>query len=101
MIKAILNGILNMISSLITLFLSPVNALLNGLFPNFGVVITAFNNITSYINSYISYFLYLIPPTTKTILIMFLTLYISYMGIRLTYVGITKIFGIIQRIKFW
>lgn len=101
MIKALLNGLLNMITSLISLFLSPVNALLNGLFPNFGVVITAFNNIVSYISSYIAYFMYLIPPTTKTILTIFLTLYVGYMGIRLTYVGITKIFGIIQRIKFW
>ena len=101
MIKALLNGILNMISSLLSIFLTPVNALLNGLFPNLNSVYSTFNSIVNSINSLIGYFIYLIPPTAKSLLSIFFTIYISYMGIRLTYVSITKIFGIIRKIKFW
>lgn len=101
MINALLNGILNMISSLISIILIPVNALLNNLFPDLSIIYSTFNNILIQVSSYIGFFTYMIPPITSSILSIFLTIYISYQAIRLSYVAITKIFLIIHRIKFW
>ena len=47
MIKALLNGILGLAKKLITIVLTPINALIVNLFPNMASAITKVNHITS------------------------------------------------------
>lgn len=102
MAKAIFNVFFKVIQSVLNIILLPINALIVNLFPDFSSMITTFNTaIRTYIGPTIGYFSSLLPPTTKTLLIIYLTFLISYYTISYSAHAIIKIFKIIQKIKFW
>lgn len=102
MFKALLNGILNTISSILNIVLSPINALFNNLFPDMSGAISNFNNfVNTYIGNNLAWFWNLIPPITRGILGTWFTFIVAYYGIYYTYKGFLKIWEIIQKIKFW
>lgn len=102
MIKALLNGILNMITSLLDIFLTPVNLLFENLFPDMTSAISTFNNfVTRYVGGSLSYFFSIFPPIFRGVLVTWLTFVVAYYTIHYTYLGIIKLFAIIQKIKFW
>ena len=102
MIKALLNGILNIITTLVGFILTPINALFTNLFPDMSIAISTFNTfVNSYIGSALSYFFSLFPPIFKNLLVLWFTFVIAYYSIFYTYKAIIKIFTIIQKIKFW
>lgn len=102
MIKAIINGILGVLMKVIDIVLIPLNLLFDNLFPDVSSMIS---NFTTFVNTYVggtlSYFFSLLPPIFRGLLVTFLTFVIAYYGIYYTYVGIKKIFEVIQKIKFW
>lgn len=102
MIKAIINGILKLAISLVNIVLTPVNALISGLFPNMAQAISTFNNfVNTYIGNSLSYFFSMLPPLFRGLLVTWFTFVIAYYGIFYTYKGITKIYEVIQKIKVW
>lgn len=102
MIKKLLNGILNMASSLVSLVLTPINLLIENLFPNMANAISTFNTfVNTYIGGSLSYFFNLLPPIFRSLLVIWFTFVIAYYGIIYTYLGIKKIYEVIQKIKFW
>lgn len=102
MINAIINGILKIITTLLNVFLLPVNLLIENLFPDMTQAIGHFNNfVTTYLGSSLSFFFNLLPPIFKGVMILWLTFLISYYTIYYSYLAIVKIFDIIQKIKFW
>lgn len=102
MIKALLNGILKVITTLIGFLLTPINALFTNLFPDMSSAISSFNTfVNTYIGGALSYFFSLFPPIFRSLLVIWFTFVISYYGIYYTYKAIIKIFAIIQKIKFW
>ena len=102
MIKAIINGILNMTIKILDIVLIPVNALFTNLFPDVSSMISTFNNfVNTYIGGGLSYFFNLLPPIFRGLLTTFITFVIAYYGVYYVYVGIKKVFDIIQRVKFW
>ena len=102
MIKAIINGILNLIISILDIILIPVNALFENLFPDVTSMISTFNSIVqTYVGGGLAYFFSMLPPIFKGLLVTFITFIIAYYGVYYTYIGIKKIFDIIQKIKFW
>lgn len=102
MIKAILNGILKVITSLVGFLLTPINALFTNLFPNMSNAISSFNSfVNTYVGGALSYFFSLFPPIFRSLLVIWFTFVIAYYGIFYTYKAIIKIFEIIQKIKFW
>lgn len=102
MIKALLNGILGLAKKLIAIVLTPINLLIANLFPNMASAITTFNNfVNQYIGGSLSYFFSLLPPTFKTLLVLWFTFVIAYYGFIYTYKGIIKIYQVIQKIKVW
>lgn len=102
MIKAILKGILNMITKLLSIFLIPVNLLIENLFPSMANAIATFNTfINTYIGGTLSYFFSILPPIFRSLLIVWFTFVVSYYTVYYTYIGIIKIWNIIQKIKFW
>lgn len=102
MIKALINGILKIILMLLNIVLTPINLLFTNLFPDMSLSIS---NFTSFCNTYISgtigYFISILPPIFRNLLVIWFTFVISYYTIYFTYTAIVKIFGIIQKIKFW
>lgn len=102
MINGILKGILKAITKLLSLFLLPVNALINQLFPNMTTAISHFNTfVSTYIGSTLSFFFSILPPIFRSIIFIWLTFLISYYTIYYTYLAVVKIFDLIQKIKFW
>lgn len=102
MIKAIINGILNILMKVIDIVLTPLNLLFDNLFPNVGSMINTFNSfVSTYIGGGLSYFFSMLPPIFRGLLVLFLTFVIAYYGVYYTYIGIKKIFDIIQKIKLW
>lgn len=102
MIKAILKGILKMILSLLNIFLLPVNALIENIFPDMSNAIQTFTNfINNIIGNNLSYFFSMFPPTFKTLLFTWFTFVVAYYSIYYTYRAIIKIWDVIQKIKFW
>lgn len=102
MIKAILNGLLTALTSVLNILLLPVNALLENLFPDMSNSISIFNSFVSqYVGGSLSYFFSILPPTFRGLLVVWFTFVISYYTIRFTYLGIIKLFKIIQKVKFW
>lgn len=102
MIKAIINGILNILMKVIDIVLTPLNLLFDNVFPDVGNMISTFSTfVTRYVGGSLSYFFSLLPPIFKGLLITFITFVIAYYGIYYTYLAIKKIFDIIQKIKLW
>ena len=102
MIKAIINGLLNLLSSVISLVLTPINALINNLFPSMSSAISTFNTfVTTYVGGTLAYFFILLPPIFRGLLVTWFTFVIAYYGVIYTYLGIKKLWQVIQKIKFW
>lgn len=102
MAKAIFNVFFKVIQTVLNIILLPINALIVNLFPDFSSMISSFNTaISTYVGPTIGYFSSLLPPTTKSLLIIYLTFLVSYYTISYSAHAIIKIFKIIQKIKFW
>lgn len=102
MIKALINGILKLVIKVLDIVLTPINLLFVNLFPDVSSMISTFNNfVNTYVGNGLSYFFSMLPPIFKGLLVSFFTFVIAYYGIYYTYIGIKKIFEIIQKIKFW
>ena len=102
MIKAIINGLLSIITSLLDVILLPANALIEQLFPDTAILVDNFNTFVSkYLGSNLAYFFNLLPPITKSILLYWTLFITTYYGIYYSYLAIIKINKIIKEIKFW
>ena len=102
MIKAILNGILSLVSMLVNFILTPVNLLISTLFPDLSTSISNFSyTITRYMETYIPWCLNLLPPRFLDLLMIWLGFVCGYYAVYYTYIGIVKLFNVIQKIKFW
>ena len=70
MIKAILNGLLSALTGVVSFLLTPVNALVDNLFPDMASAIATFNNfVDTYLGSNLAYFFSMFPPTFKSIVV--------------------------------
>lgn len=102
MIKAIINGVMKLVTNIIDIVLLPVNTLISNIFPDFSSSINQFNSfVTNYIGGTISYFSSLLPPITRNVIAIWLTFLIVYYGVVWSYSLIIKIYNVIQKIKFW
>lgn len=102
MIKSILKGILKMILKLLNIFLLPINTLIANVFPSMSSAIQTFTNfVNNVLGNNLAYFFHLFPPIFRTLLFTWFTFVIAYYTIYYTYLGILKIWDVIQKIKFW
>lgn len=102
MIKAIINGLMKLVTSILNIVLLPINTLIENIFPNMSSAINTFTNfVSTYIGGSIAYFSSLLPPISRSIIVLWLTFLITYYGVVWTYTGIMKIWNVIQKIKFW
>lgn len=102
MAKAIFKVLFKVITAVLNVILSPINLLVANLFPSFSTMISNFNSLVStYVGSGLAWFSNIIPPMTLSLIVLYLTILISFYTISFTVHGIVKIFHIIQKIKFW
>ena len=102
MAKALMNVIMKLVTSVINIVLLPVNALIEPLFPqSLQTSISNFSTLLSRIGSTIAWFTNLLPPTFKSLLLLALSVTITYYTIAWSYTLIVKIYNVIQKIKFW
>lgn len=102
MAKIIFSVFFGIISTVIRVITAPINAIVVNMFPSLGLIMSTFNSsIELFAASPIGWFAYLLPPTTRSIVLLWLTLLISYYTILFSIHVILKIFKIIKTIKFW
>lgn len=100
--KALMNVIMKLTTSVINIVLTPVNLLLEPLFPDSMInAISNFTNLLSRIGYIISWVTNLFPPIFKELLLLALGVTITYYTIAWSYSLIIKIYNVIQKIKFW
>lgn len=102
MIKIIFEGLFNILSSIATIILTPLNSLIINNFPDVAILINRFNEfLNTYLVSNLGFFGSLLPPKTRALILFYLT----YLTIRFVIVLnahlLLKIFKIIKNIKVW
>lgn len=99
---SIISTIFYIIASLIDIILLPINALFSIFIPNYNDLLNNFNDfLVFYASVPFNYFLHLIPPLTRGILIFYLSLVIAYYTLIFSYRAFVLIPDIIRKIKFW
>lgn len=95
--------IIDMVATIIQIVLTPVNILFNTIMPdNIQNIISSINNaLVQFAFLPLNFFVQFIPPTALSLIILSLTILISYYSIRFIYYGIVLIPHLIRKIKFW
>lgn len=102
MIRYILKGFFMTIQALVNVFLLPINQLVVNVFPDFAQYITQFTTkIELYIGNNLSYFSDLLPPMTKELVLLYLTILLLYYTLSISVHAIMKVIHIIQALKIW
>lgn len=102
MAKALFKVLLKFIKSIVNIFLAPVNALVVNLFPDLSNLLSAFNSaVSQIIGGNLAFFSHLLPPTTRTFILLYLTILISYYTITISVHLVLKVINIIRRVKIW
>lgn len=84
------------------IYLIPVNALLTDVFPDFSAQISHFTSlITSYFGSGLSFFFHLLPPNTRTLVLLYITILIICYTVTFAIHIILKVIEILKQIKIW
>lgn len=102
MAKAIFTVFFKIIKAMANVILAPVNLLVANLFPNFGALITAFNQgVNMYLGNGLAFFLNFLPPSSRNLILLWVLFLISYYSISLSIHAILKVYKLIKQIKIW
>lgn len=102
MAKAIFNVFFNIIKSIVGIFLTPINLLVSKIFPDLSQLISTFNAaVERLIGSSLGFFAHLLPPTTRSLVLLWLGVLISYYTISYSVHLILKVITIIKKLKIW
>lgn len=102
MIRALLLGILGVISKIISTILAPLDLVIKGLFPDFSSMVQNFAVfVNRFLGTSLTYFTSMFPPIFRTTVIFVLTFMISFQAFTLVYAGVTHTMALIRKIKFW
>lgn len=102
MAKAIFSVFFKIIKKIVEIFLTPINLLVANLFPNLTNIISTFNSaVSTLLGSTIGYFSSILPPITRTIILLWFSILISYYGVVFSIHLIMKVIEIIKKIKVW
>lgn len=102
MIKILFQVIFKMITAILNIVLLPLNLLITNAFPNLSSMISTFNTTASTVlGSGFGFFASMIPPVTRSMILLYLTLLVAFYTISISAHVIIKVFTIIRKIKFW
>ena len=94
--------VLSLVGKIISIVLYPINALFETFLPDLSNMITYYSEFLSIMVAMpINYVLHLFPPVTRSIILLWFFILISYYSIIWVYRGIILVPKIINKIKFW
>lgn len=100
--SGILQGIFGLVSTLVTIVLTPINVLVDLWLPDFS---QWFQNFTNFVNLFgsgiINYIYFLLPTGFRTLLILWFTMIVIFYGLYYTYKLLSLTWDLLHKIKFW
>lgn len=100
--KAIFKVLLKFIKSIVDVILAPINTLVVGLFPNLTLLINTFTTVINrVVGNTLGWFAHILPPTTKSVILLYFAILISYYTISISVHLVLKIIHIIKEVKIW
>lgn len=101
MFKAIFNGIINLLATVIQLIVWPINAVISSTLPDLsGKILSVSNTLNSVFDS-ITWGLGLLPPIVVETLLFIIAIEIAKHTIFVSTHALIKVWNVFQKIKFW
>lgn len=101
LISSFFNFLLKIIMTVIQIICLPLNALFTGVFPDFSTWLTNIDNALTVAYSGLSWSLSIIPPLMRSLLLLIFTIELSLLVIMRSTHATSKIWKILQKLKFW
>ncbi len=101
LISAFFNFLLTIVMSIVQLICLPLNALFNGIFPDFSGKISTIQNGLNTAFSSISWAVSFIPPMVRETMLFIFTIELSMLVIMRSTHMTAKAWKILQKLKFW
>lgn len=102
MFKVLFDVLFGVIIAIVNVIMIPIQALVENFVPEIGDFISKFYGVlNNVIGGGFSFFYHLLPPTSRTLLVVYLTFLISFYTISISAHAILKVYTIIKRIKVW
>lgn len=101
LITAFFNFLLTIIMSIVQLICLPLNTIFNGVFPDFSSKIADINTGLNYAFEHLSWAISLIPPMVREVMLFIFTIELSMLVIMRSTHMTSKIWKILQKLKFW
>lgn len=100
--KYFFDSLLNFLIAVANIFLTPINTIISNNFPNVSSLISTFTNaVNNYLGNGISYFFSILPPNTRTLVLLYITFLIAFYTISFLVHAVIKIIEIIKAVKIW
>lgn len=101
MFKALMNGLLNLLGTVVQIICLPINSLISNLLPDLSSKINEITSLFSSIFDSIVWALGIIPQPVLTALSFIITIEIVKHSIFVGTHLVLKVWGVLQKIKFW
>lgn len=101
MFKALMNGLLNLLGTVVQIICLPINTLISNLLPDLSSKISEITSLFSSIFDSIVWALGIIPQPVLTALSFIITIEIVKHSIFVGTHLVLKVWGVLQKIKFW
>lgn len=102
MIKIFFKVFLTLVTSIVNVFLFPINALISNVFPDLSIYVANFTtSVEVFVSDGISYFSNFLPPFTKELILLYLTILLIYHTLSISVHAIMKVIHIIKSVKIW
>lgn len=101
LISAVFNFLLTIIMTIVQLICLPLNALFDGVFPDFSDKLSMIDSALASAYSSLSWAISFVPPMTKDVLLFIFTIELSLLVIMRSTHATAKVWKILQKLKFW
>lgn len=101
LISGLFNFILTIIMSIVQLICLPLNALFSGIFPDFSEKLTMIDEALTVAYSSLSWAVSIIPPMVRSVMLFIFTIELSMLVIMKSTHMTSKVWKILQKLKFW
>jgi len=101
LITAFFNFLLSIIMTIVQLICLPLNTIFNGVFPDFSSKVADIQVALGYAFEKLSWAVSLIPPMVREVILFVFTIELSMLVIMRSTHMTSKIWNILQKLKFW
>lgn len=101
MAAKILNVLLSLVLSIANVFLAPINTILTNFVPDLTEHLNYFTQgIGLFFTTKLSWFAYMIPPHTKSLIFIYITFLIAYYTVAITLHGVLWLLNVVKKLPF-